>query len=881
MSLRQAFFCTIQIILMKKILLLLALSTSLVQAQHVLTERLQKELNSLERLDAKISIRIEMLNKIDAFELHKEFVRLKTPINERAIQTVVTLQEQAKNAQQNILNFISAYSPSVSKTLRNYWIVNVIYAEASSDLIYELGHRDDVAFIDLNSDTSSPLEEVETAPLEFNNAAGLEPGLIAINAPALWNLGYTGKGLLVYDYDTGVSANHPAFKERFLANRFPMDQSWYGHFRDFPNELNSNHGTHTLGTMIGQGLPSGDTIGVAPGAYWIACDLVTTTVAALPPLENIVAAYQWALDADNNPQTTLDIPNVINNSWRWRDVADTVHCNDYIVDLMNALEAAGIASVFSGGNSGPDNSSVNAPQRINTTIVNTFSVGSINANQEDFAISTFSTRGPLQCPTSDSSLIIHPEVVAPGQGVRSSVGLNLFDSKSGTSMAAPHVSGAVLLLKEAFPALSGADILTALYYTANDMGIPGEDNTYGMGLIDCLAAFEYLSLSYTPSNPFETPYDVEVLTILEPQSETHCSSLVNPSFEIRNNGDSTVYTMNIVVNLNGEPISTYIWEGNLPSGQTMVETIPGFTLAEELDITHELQVKIALINQNENDEYNNVLLQRFSWNGIVNAPFIEDFENNTYETNLWNIKNPDQDRTWEIAEAGGLENSNYSALMNMYNYLNTDQRDLLTSPNINLNESEAYSLYFSYAHHNKNVGSKVDSLIVEVSSDCGANYQVVFAKGGNGLETTDTLDLNFEPSYPTHWENAVVNLEDFIPSSANVLVRFTSVNARQNNLYLDNIIVSTPEEFSSKEINSEELYLYPNPATNSIQLIFKNTNSETQIVRLVDLTGRILESKLVRNNTPVNWDLTKYQAGFYLFQISSDKGVKTQSFVKN
>ena len=158
-------------------------------------------------------------------------------------------------------------------------------------------------------------------------------------------MGYSGKGLLVYNYDTGVCPEHPAIKDRFLANRFPMEQSWYGHFKSFPNEINSNHGTHTLGTIIGKGLSSGDTIGIAYGAYWMACDLVMSTVEELPPLEEIVAGYQWALDSDNNPETTDDIPDVINNSWRWNDNPDTVHCNDYIKDLMNALEAVGIANV--------------------------------------------------------------------------------------------------------------------------------------------------------------------------------------------------------------------------------------------------------------------------------------------------------------------------------------------------------------------------------------------------------------------------------------------------------------------------------------------------------------------------------------------------------
>ena len=69
-------------------------------------------------------------------------------------------------------------------------------------------------------------------------------------------------------------------------------------------------------------------------------------------------------------------------------------------------------------------------------------------------------------------------------------------------MASPHVSGVVMLLKEAFPYLSGQEILLAIYNTANDLGEVGEDNTFGMGMIDAFAAFNFLSISNEPVSPF-------------------------------------------------------------------------------------------------------------------------------------------------------------------------------------------------------------------------------------------------------------------------------------------------------------------------------------------------------------------------------------------
>lgn len=868
---------------MKKIILALLLINSVAQAQHVLSTRLQKAINTAEQFDQEFSVRIEMLDKVDAFELHKEYIQNQTPIQQRAVETVSTLQEKAKQSQEAILAFIKTSSPESYNNLRKYWIVNHICLEAQKELIYELGRREDVAFIDLNTDLASPLEPIEVSENSVASSDALESGLVAINAPALWDLGYTGKGLLVYDYDTGVSAEHPVFKNRFLANHFPMEQSWYGYFRDFPNELNSDHGTHTLGTIIGEGLPTGDTIGVAPGAYWMACDLVTTTVEALPPLEGIVAAYEWALDADNNPETTLDIPHVINNSWRWRDEADTVHCNDYIVDLMNAMEAVGIANVFSGGNSGPNNTSINAPQRINTTIVNTFSVGSINANDEDLPISTFSTRGPIQCPATDSSLIIHPEVVAPGQGVRSAVGLNSFDVKSGTSMAAPHVSGAVLLLKEAFPELSGADILTALYFTAIDMGDAGEDNTYGMGLIDCLAAFEYLSLTNTPTDPLETNTDLSITKIIEPSPLTFCSSTVTPSCSIKYTGDTPIDSLLLSLKLNGELIETLAWTGTLTSVEILDYSFSSLTIPEDSEIEHEIQIHVTSPNLVEKDHYNNYLIQRFSWHGSTESPFIETFESNDFSSNEWIILNEDEDRTWEITETNGLDDSYLSAKMSMYNYSNKYQKDILLSPNIHITPSKTYFLYFDYAHQHRGIGSIVDSLVVEISTDCGANYHRVFAEGGESLESTDTLDLNFEPIYSTHWKNAHIQLNDFAQGASQIQMRFTSVNGKQNNLYLDNILLAAEDEFSTLEIQNESILLSPNPAHNNIQLSWKSNNSKFLNIELIDVRGRLIERKEFKSTESItyNWDISKYESGCYFFRFQSENKTYTKRFIKN
>ena len=867
---------------MKNILFILLLFSSIIQAQHVLSSRLQDSISNAEHIDQKFAIRIEMQDKVDAFQLHQDYILTQTPVKERAIKTIKRLKSKAKTSQENLIDFLKYNAPSSYNTLRKYWITNQIYLEGTQDLIYEIGQRNDVAYIDLNIDKTSPLEEISSEH-QLVSTGTIETGLEAINAPALWNLGYTGKGLLIYNYDTGVCPEHPAIKNRFLANHFPMDQSWYGYFKDFPNESNSDHGTHTLGTIIGKGLPTGDTIGVAPGAYWMACDLVTSTVEELPPLENIVAAYEWALDSDNDSETTEAIPDVINNSWRWNDNPDTVNCNDYIRDLMNVLEAVGIANIFSGGNAGPNNTTISAPQRINTTIVNTFSVGSVNANLNGNPISYFSSRGPLQCPANDSSLTIHPEVVAPGHDVRSSVGPNSYSTKSGTSMAAPHVSGAVLLLKEAFPDLSGAEILTALYYAASDLGDTGEDNTFGRGIIDCYAAYTYLSQSHTAADPNIITNDLIFTKIHEPSPIIFCNNTVNPNFSVTNNGTETIDSIIFTLILNDELLETSTWYGSLNIGDTLNHSLASFTISEIDSIENELQIKATVPHWDEIDVYNNSMVQRFSIHKQIEAPFIETFESNSFSTMHWKIINIDDDITWGLSETNGLDNSYISAKIGLFFYEDIYQKDDLLSPNIQLNNNNSYYLNFDYAHQHRNAGSRNDSLIVEVSSDCGSTYKKVFSKGGSSLTTTDTLDMNFEPIYSTHWKHESIQLSQYINNEEFIQLKFTTVNGKQNNIFLDNISVATQEEFSALELQSENILLMPNPANSNIKIIWDGNQKQNIHINLIDISGRIIDQKEFTStkNLAINWILSELETGYYFFQFKTEDGDFTKSFVKN
>lgn len=170
--------------------------------------------------------------------------------------------------------------------------------------------------------------------------------------------------------------------------------------------------------------------------------------------------------------------------------------------MFNALSAAGLAVVFSAGNSGSGISTITAPKNINLNEVNVFCTGNVSVGSNgSLSIASSSSRGPSICSSPDSSLLIKPELVAPGTSVRSTGNNGGYLNLTGTSMASPHVSGAVLLLKEAFPSLPGSTILRGLYQSGLDLGPAGEDNTFGNGFLQVDSAFRYLARFHTPTPP--------------------------------------------------------------------------------------------------------------------------------------------------------------------------------------------------------------------------------------------------------------------------------------------------------------------------------------------------------------------------------------------
>jgi subtilisin family serine protease len=286
---------------------------------------------------------------------------------------------------------------------------------------------------------------------------------------------------------------------------------------DSPAPCDDNsHGTHTMGTIVGDdGL--GNQIGVAPGARWIGCrnmkEGVGTPATYAECFEFFLAPYP--VDGDPAERDPSRAPHVINNSWV---CPPSEGCDwDTLREVVENVRAAGIMVVASAGNSGPTCSTVQDPPSIYNAA---FSVGATNSSD---VIASFSSRGPV---TVGGLGWRKPDLSAPGVNIRSCVpGGGYQGGWQGTSMAGPHVAGAVALLWSAAPALIGdVDATEALLArtarprtTTQSCGGDGPDdvpnNVYGWGVVDALAAVQAAHAGLTVTKQAAIPPGLPVRSL--------------------------------------------------------------------------------------------------------------------------------------------------------------------------------------------------------------------------------------------------------------------------------------------------------------------------------------------------------------------------------
>ncbi len=578
-----------------------------------------------------------------------------------------------------------------------------------------------------------------------NNFTNGTWALFKINAQQAWDITTGSTSIRVAVVDDAVQVTHPDLSANMLAGRDVAD----GDNDPNPPNTNYSHGTHVAGIVSAA---SNNGIGVAS----IGFNIKIVPIKATNNVNSITDGYEGVTWARTNGC------DVINMSWGGPGASTTGQ------NIINAAYNAGITLVAAAGNDGDQ--TVNYP----AAYTNVISVANTQQSDARAATSTYGS-------TIDIS--------APGSNIRSTVPNNTYAIYSGTSMASPLVAGLCGLILSVNPNFTPTQVRNCLQTTVDP--VTGANVALmGSGRINAYNAVLCAQASMVQ-------YDASLNSIIAPNGSS-CSLTNVPQLTIRNNGTATLTSCTISYNLNGGATQTYNWTGSLTSGSIATITLPSMTAVLGTN-TFNAQIT-GNLNGNQTDGIvtNNFLSSTFSVLNptSVNLPFVETFESNSFSTNGWTINNSDNSTTWAIATTAGTTPGNKSAYMDFYNYNSAGQRDELISPFLNFSGYDTVRLYFEHAYR-RYPNTASDSLIISVSTNCGATYQRVAAYGESGTGTFATATSNtagFTPAQASDWcitPNVgvpcfTIDLSAF-KGNNNVLVKFEAYNAYSNNLYIDNI----------------------------------------------------------------------------------------------
>ncbi|KWX69528.1 hypothetical protein AMQ84_31650 [Paenibacillus riograndensis] len=314
---------------------------------------------------------------------------------------------------------------------------DIVMAELSGSSLYELKNSPDIQYIEPNYEVKTEIEAEKTESVTETVPYGIQN----IHAIEAQQEGYTGKGVKIAVLDSGYSL-HSDVKVKsgysFITNSENYDD-------DF------GHGTHVAGiiaaSMNGEGV-----VGVAPMADIYAIKVLDQ--GGRGSYFTLIEGIDWAI------KHKMDI---INISFGGENPSQILE------EKLQEAYDAGILIVAAAGNDGyMGDDTILYPARYSTAIA----VGAIDSgNKRAF----FSAKGP------------DLDLVAPGVKVLSTLPSNQYGMKSGTSMAAPHVTGVAALILEKNKKLSPGEVADILESTAKPLGVVPE---YGHGIVQAKEAVD-------------------------------------------------------------------------------------------------------------------------------------------------------------------------------------------------------------------------------------------------------------------------------------------------------------------------------------------------------------------------------------------------------
>jgi hypothetical protein len=322
--------------------------------------------------------------------------------------------------------------------------------------------------------------------------------------------------------------------------------------------------------------------------------------------------------------------------------------------------------------------------------------------------------------------------------------------------------------------------------------------------------------------------------------EYQCSSPLSPLLHLSNNGAADLSSCTFRYRIDNNPDTLVFWEGMVASGSAVPVSLPPiFNLTNG---PHTLTISVENTNLIDASTLNNTIIIPFFFNdttGVISTQ--EGFTDNIFPPEGWFSYDTDEkDAKWGRNIIG--HNNSGSAKITNYGYAGNAINDLYL-PMLDLSMANSPLMSFDVAHR-MYAATIIDQLQVQVSTDCGMNWETVYDKAGNMLASVSApLNLPFTPSN-SQWRSDSIDLSSFIGNDQ-VLLRFRSIGGGGNNIYIDNIafqVNTVSVDHPASDITP--IAIHPNPANHFAHISIPPHSGTYDIVLYNTLGNNVLTKKI-------------------------------------
>jgi hypothetical protein len=376
------------------------------------------------------------------------------------------------------------------------------------------------------------------------------------------------------------------------------------------------------------------------------------------------------------------------------------------------------------------------------------------------------------------------------------------------------------------------------------------------------------------------------LNIIDPPAAL-CTTNFTPRVTIGNFSAASLTSVTINYQVDGGTPVAFNWTGNLARCSTTVVTLNPVTSVAG---NHILTVYTTNPNGTA-DQFrpNDTARKAFSISPTVATPQVEGFEGSVFPPTNWSVQNPDGLVTWTRATTAARTGTASMVIRN-FDQTTANTTDMFYSPVIINNasiDSQFVAFDYAYVQGNQYPGSTVrplDTLELMITQDCGATFKTIWKNYGDQLQTVSDPNYVYTAAYtPTtsgEWRNIKLFLNPFIGTS-NYQVYWVAKSNRQNNLYIDNINISS--KTLPQKLKNQGFDIYPNPFSSSFLIHHWVAPMDLQAAQVYTSAGQLVWDKRFSGNanTEITVNMAAMAKGVYVLKMIYSNKTVVERIVKN